>query len=90
MIDCYGWYILFRNGLNLLPPFIFRDFFLAFLNLHNFAGSPETSCQSATTMNLFPTKENNVTPKNLTAMDLLSPQVSYRPSEEIPTLISSK
>lgn len=40
-------------------------------------------------MNLFPTKENNVTPKNLTAMDLLSPQVSYRPSEEIPTLINS-
>ncbi|KOM39965.1 hypothetical protein LR48_Vigan04g016300 [Vigna angularis] len=52
-------------------------------------GSPETSCQSATTMNLFPTKENNVTPKNLTAMDLLSPQASYRPSEEIPTLINS-
>ncbi|WVZ19046.1 hypothetical protein V8G54_006368 [Vigna mungo] len=52
-------------------------------------GSPETSCQSATTMNLFPTKENNVTPKNLTAMDLLSPQASYRPSEEIPTLVNS-
>ncbi|KAK7328749.1 hypothetical protein VNO77_22868 [Canavalia gladiata] len=55
-------------------------------------GSPETSCQSATTMNLFPTKENNVTPKNLTAMDLLSPQASYRPhlpAEQIPTLINS-
>ncbi|XP_027366640.1 protein TIFY 10A-like [Abrus precatorius] len=53
------------------------------------SGSPETSCQSATTMNLFPTKENNVTPKNLTAMDLLSPQASFRPAEEIPTLINS-
>ncbi|MED6210356.1 hypothetical protein PIB30_063346 [Stylosanthes scabra] len=59
-------------------------------------GSPETSCQSATTMNLFPTKENNVVPKNLaftgTAMDLLSPQPAFRPSlhsEEIPTLINS-
>ncbi|TKY72894.1 TIFY 10A [Spatholobus suberectus] len=52
-------------------------------------GSPETSCHSATTMNLFPTKENNFTPKNLTAMDLLSPQASYRPAEEIPTLINS-
>ncbi|RDY00661.1 Protein TIFY 10A, partial [Mucuna pruriens] len=52
-------------------------------------GSPETSCQSATTMNLFPTKENNVTPKNLTAMDLLSPQASFRPAEEIPTLVNS-
>nr|ACU20288.1 unknown [Glycine max] len=53
-------------------------------------GSPETSCQSATTMNLFPTKENNVTPKDLTAMDLFSPQASsYRPSEEILTLINS-
>ncbi|OIV98352.1 hypothetical protein TanjilG_16679 [Lupinus angustifolius] len=29
-------------------------------------GSPETSCQSATTMNLFPTNENNMPPKNLT------------------------
>nr|AGV54557.1 protein TIFY 10A-like protein [Phaseolus vulgaris] len=53
------------------------------------SGSPETSCQSGTTMNLFPTKENNVTPKNLTAMDLLSPQASYRPLEEIPTLVNS-
>ncbi|CAJ1975735.1 unnamed protein product [Sphenostylis stenocarpa] len=52
-------------------------------------GSPETSCQSATTMNLFPTKENNVTPKNLTTMDLLSPQASYHPSEEIPSLVNS-
>ncbi|KAH1147732.1 hypothetical protein GLYMA_15G179600v4 [Glycine max] len=53
-------------------------------------GSPETSCQSATTMNLFPPKENNVAPKNLTAMDLLSPQASsYGPSEEIPTLVNS-
>ncbi|KAL2327300.1 hypothetical protein Fmac_020727 [Flemingia macrophylla] len=52
-------------------------------------GSPETSCQSATTMNLFPTKENNVTLKNLTAMDLLAPQISFRPAEEIPTLINS-
>ncbi|KAJ1437109.1 Tify domain [Sesbania bispinosa] len=54
------------------------------------SGSPETSCQSATTMNLFPTKENNITPKNLTAMDLLSPQAAYHPHlEEIPTLINS-
>ncbi|XP_061362516.1 protein TIFY 10A-like [Gastrolobium bilobum] len=56
------------------------------------SGSPETSCQSATTMNLFPTKENNVTPKNLTAMDLFSSQAAYRPNlpaEEIPTLINS-
>ncbi|KAJ1439947.1 protein TIFY 10B-like [Sesbania bispinosa] len=46
---------------------------------------------SATTMNLFPTKENNITPKNLTAMDLLSPQAAYHPHlEEIPTLINSK
>ncbi|XP_020203063.1 protein TIFY 10B [Cajanus cajan] len=51
-------------------------------------GSSETSCQSATTMNLFPTKENNVTPNNLTAMDLLSPQ-TFRPAEEIPTLVNS-
>ncbi|MED6193453.1 hypothetical protein PIB30_019568 [Stylosanthes scabra] len=47
-------------------------------------GSPETSCQSATTMNLFPTKENNVVPKNLTftgtAMDLLSPQPAFNSS----------
>ncbi|KAL1363981.1 hypothetical protein HN51_012138 [Arachis hypogaea] len=60
------------------------------------SGSPETSCQSATTMNLFPTKENNVAPKSLTltgtAMGLLSPQGAYRanlPSEEIPNLINS-
>ncbi|KAE9587663.1 hypothetical protein Lal_00021841 [Lupinus albus] len=33
---------------------------------------PVTSCQSATTMNLFPTKENNMAPKNLTAMDLIN------------------
>ena len=60
-------------------------------NVNFFTGSPETSCQSATTMNLFPPKENNVAPKNLTAMDLLSPQASsYGPSEEIPTLINSR
>ncbi|XP_019415911.1 PREDICTED: protein TIFY 10A-like [Lupinus angustifolius] len=54
--------------------------------------SPETSCQSATTMNLFPTKENNIAPKNLTALDLLSPQAAFRPhlpAEEIPTLTNS-
>ncbi|KAE9608179.1 hypothetical protein Lal_00003534 [Lupinus albus] len=43
------------------------------------SGSPETSCQSATTMNLFPTKENNIAPKNLIALDLLSPQAAFRP-----------
>ncbi|KAE9604658.1 hypothetical protein Lal_00011060 [Lupinus albus] len=30
-------------------------------------GSLETSCQSATTMNLLPTNENNMAPKNLTS-----------------------
>jgi len=64
--------------------------FLLFSDVKFFTGSPETSCQSGTTMNLFPTKENNVTPKNLTAMDLLSPQASYRPLEEIPTLVNSR
>ncbi|XP_057726633.1 protein TIFY 10A isoform X2 [Arachis stenosperma] len=34
------------------------------------AGSPENSCYSATTMELFPTKENN----NVTTMDLLYPR----------------
>ncbi|CAL0320246.1 unnamed protein product [Lupinus luteus] len=56
------------------------------------SGSTETSCKSATTMNLFPTKENNIAPKNLIALDLLSPQAAFRPhlpAEEIPTLINS-
>ncbi|OIW19346.1 hypothetical protein TanjilG_03480 [Lupinus angustifolius] len=46
-------------------------------------GSPETSCLSA--MDLFPTKENN-----LTTMDLLSPHIAYNPhsTKEVPTLVN--
>ncbi|CAK8532065.1 unnamed protein product [Lathyrus sativus] len=43
-------------------------------------GSIETSSQLGTTMNLFPTMENNVGPKNLTTMDLLSPQAAMNNS----------
>ncbi|KAL1319660.1 hypothetical protein HN51_064461 [Arachis hypogaea] len=40
-------------------------------------GSPENSCYSATTMELFPTKENN----NVTTMDLLYPRApAYAPA----------
>ncbi|KAI4344634.1 hypothetical protein L6164_011837 [Bauhinia variegata] len=57
------------------------------------SGSPETSCQSTTTMNLFPTKENNVTPLHLTAaMTSLPRQAAYRPhfsAEDIPNLVNS-
>ncbi|KAJ1418799.1 Tify domain [Sesbania bispinosa] len=49
-------------------------------------GSPETSCHSTTTMELFPTK---VTPQNLTAMDLLSPPAVYPLHTEVPTLVNS-
>ncbi|OIV99710.1 hypothetical protein TanjilG_26048 [Lupinus angustifolius] len=51
-------------------------------------GSPETSCLSA--MDLFPTKENNITPPNLITMDLLSPPTAYTPqtTKEVPTLIN--
>ncbi|XP_061361747.1 protein TIFY 10A-like [Gastrolobium bilobum] len=50
-------------------------------------GSSETSCHSATTMELFPT---NVTPQqNLTTMDLLSPQAAYPRHTEVPTLVNS-
>ncbi|MCI19958.1 protein TIFY 10B, partial [Trifolium medium] len=31
-------------------------------------------------MNLFPTMENNLTPKNLTTMDLLTPQAALNNS----------
>ncbi|KAE9609937.1 hypothetical protein Lal_00006590 [Lupinus albus] len=44
-------------------------------------GSPETSCLSA--MDLFPTKENNITPPNLITRDLFSP-----PTKEVPTLVN--
>ncbi|KAI4335184.1 hypothetical protein L6164_013854 [Bauhinia variegata] len=56
-------------------------------------GSPETTCQSTTTMNLFPTKENNIAPQHLTAaMNSLHPHGPYRPhlsSEEIPNIVNS-
>lgn len=44
------------------------------------SGSSETSSQSATTMNLFPTMENNLTQKNLTTMNLLTPQAALNNS----------
>lgn len=55
-------------------------------------GSPETSCHSATTMDLFPTKENNMSPPNLTAMGLLSPHAAYGGhfTQEVPTLVNSR
>ncbi|KAK7265462.1 hypothetical protein RJT34_33082 [Clitoria ternatea] len=49
-------------------------------------GSPETSCQSATTMELFPT---NMTPGNLTTMDLFSPQTALPRYSEAPTMVNS-
>ncbi|KAE9601578.1 hypothetical protein Lal_00040671 [Lupinus albus] len=47
-------------------------------------GSSETSCLSA--MDLFPTKENN-----LTTMDLLSPHIAYNShsTKEVPTLVNT-
>ncbi|XP_058723177.1 protein TIFY 10B-like [Vicia villosa] len=43
-------------------------------------GCVESSSQLGTTMNLFPTMENNLGPKNLTTMDLFSPQASMNNS----------
>ena len=91
------WFLWFENWVRLFRFFACFSFFFFlsrfFSESEICTGSPETSCQSATTMNLFPTKENNVTPKNLTSMDFLSPQAGYRPhipAEEIPTLINSR
>ena len=65
-------------------------FLLRFSESVCLTGSPETSCHSATTMDLFPTKENNVTPQNLTTMDLLYPRAApyaRHSAEEVPTLV---
>ncbi|CAL0327868.1 unnamed protein product [Lupinus luteus] len=67
----------FSHTCNLLSQYIkekgsFGDLNLGITCNTEPSGLPDTSCQSTTTMNLFPTKENNMTPKNLTAMDLIN------------------
>ncbi|KAG4976658.1 Protein TIFY 10A [Glycine soja] len=49
-------------------------------------GSPETSCHSATTMELFPTI---ITQRNPTTVDFLSPQTAYPHHSEVPTMVKS-
>ncbi|KAK7363325.1 hypothetical protein VNO77_05464 [Canavalia gladiata] len=49
-------------------------------------GSPETSCHSATTKELFP---GNKTARNLTTMDLLSPQTAYPRFPEVPIMVNA-
>ncbi|KAK2449853.1 protein TIFY 10A [Trifolium repens] len=79
----------FSQTCNLLSQYIkekgcFKDLSLGITcNNTDPTGSSETSSQSATTMNLFPTMENNLTPKNLTTMDLLTPQATLNNSNAI-------
>jgi jasmonate ZIM domain-containing protein len=79
----------FSQTCNLLSQYIkekgcFKDLSLGITcNNTGPTGSSETSSQSATTMNLFPTMENNLTPKNLTTMDLLTPQATLNNSNAI-------
>ncbi|KAG4959237.1 hypothetical protein AAZX31_13G094800 [Glycine max] len=49
-------------------------------------GSPETSCHSATTMELFPTI---ITQRNPTTVDFLSPQTAYPHHSEVPIMVKS-
>ncbi|RDX61828.1 Protein TIFY 10A, partial [Mucuna pruriens] len=49
-------------------------------------GSPETSCHSATTMELFPTI---MTQHNPSTVDFISPQTAYPRLSEIPTMVKS-
>lgn len=77
----------FSQTCNLLSQYIkekgcFKDLSLGMTCNTDPTGSSETS-QSATTMNLFPTMENNLTPKNLTTMDLLTPQAALNNSNAI-------
>ncbi|XP_020227971.1 protein TIFY 10A-like [Cajanus cajan] len=50
-------------------------------------GSPETSCHSATTMELFPTI---MTQRNPTAMDFLSPQTAFPRHSEVPSIVKPR
>ncbi|XP_019433730.1 PREDICTED: protein TIFY 10B-like isoform X2 [Lupinus angustifolius] len=64
----------FSHTCNLLSQYIKEKGSFGDLNLGITCNTEPSgiSCQSATTMNLFPTKENNMAPKNLTAMDLIN------------------
>jgi jasmonate ZIM domain-containing protein len=83
----------FSQTCNLLSQYIkekgcFKDLSLGITcNNTGPTGSSETSSQSATTMNLFPTMENNLTPKNLTTMDLLTPQATLNNSKWVLLLL---
>ncbi|NP_001351872.1 protein TIFY 10A-like [Cicer arietinum] len=78
----------FSQTCSLLSQYIkekgsFKDLSLGMTCNTDPIGSPETSSHSATTMNFFPNKENNLTPKNLTTMDLLTPQAALNNSNAI-------
>ncbi|XP_027331175.1 protein TIFY 10A-like [Abrus precatorius] len=50
-------------------------------------GSPETSCHSATTMELLPA---GMASRNLTTMDFLSSHIAYPRYSEVPSMVNSR
>ncbi|KAG4929537.1 hypothetical protein AAZX31_17G046500 [Glycine max] len=81
----------FSQTCSLLSQYIkekgaFGDLTLGMTRTPDTYGSPETSCHSATTMELFPTI---IKQRNPTTVDFLSPQSAYPHHSEVPTMVKS-